>query len=99
RALTELKALHPDLDIRFIAEDSDVLMNGIQDGTLDLALLDSWYGSPLHIPAGVTSQFLYHDVVDIALPNDHPLAGRTQLSLDELADIAWVVWRQGQTFT
>lgn len=99
RALTDLKRDHPQLDVRFMTDESDGLMAAVHDGGLDLALVDSWDGVPLRIPAGVDAECLYRDVVDVALPNDHPLASRQKVSLGELWDIAWVVWRPGQTFT
>jgi DNA-binding transcriptional LysR family regulator len=99
RAVRELKKAHPELEIRFHANDSEVLLDAVHQGILDLALVDSWDGSPLPVPAGVSAEVLYRDVADIALPNDHPLARRRKVSLEQLGDVAWVAWRPGETFT
>jgi DNA-binding transcriptional LysR family regulator len=99
RAIGDLRARYPDLEIRFHADESEALVDAVQQGVLDLALVDSWDGFPLLFPAGVHAQALYRDVADIALPNDHPLAHRASVSLEELADVAWVAWRPGETFT
>jgi DNA-binding transcriptional LysR family regulator len=43
----------------------------------------------------VHSEHLFDDVMDVALPFDHPLAGRAQIELSELADADWIIARPG----
>ena len=65
---------------------------------LDVALVDSWLTMPLRLPAGITHTLVYRDVVYVALPATHPLAGRTHVGLDEVADMSWSTWDKNTVF-
>ena len=62
---------------------------------LDLAVVESWDGSPAPRPAGTTREVIHHDVVDLLLPSSHPLAARDEIDLAELGgtDQDWVADR------
>ncbi|MEU4605550.1 LysR family transcriptional regulator substrate-binding protein [Kribbella sp. NPDC023972] len=49
---------------------------------------------PIHTD-GLESMQLFEDVVGVGMPLDHPLAGRTSVSIDELADQPFVTSRSG----
>lgn len=98
RAINELHKNHPQLEIRFQANEAEELIEAVHSGALDLALVDSYDGSPISIPAGVDVQALHRDVVDVALPRNHPLATHRRIALEQLGDVPWVAWRPGLTF-
>jgi len=63
---------------------------------LDLAIVQDWADDPLTIPEGLAQHHLLDDRFDLALPADHPLADRTDISVQELADQEWIGWSPGQ---
>ncbi|KMS88785.1 LysR family transcriptional regulator [Prauserella rugosa] len=60
-------------------------MNQLTDGTLDLAIV-RWDSTP----PGLRSRVVRVDHYVIVVPESHPLAGRTSVSMEELADEPWV---------
>lgn len=70
-------------------------LDRLKDGSLDLALAESWSASPLHIPAGVASQRIAREELYVALSADHPLASRSSVSLHDLVDERWATCAEG----
>jgi DNA-binding transcriptional LysR family regulator len=64
-------------------------------GDIDLAVVLDWYNKPLPLPAGLAKTPLCDDIVDVALPAGHRLAGRDEIDLAELADDPWIAWPDG----
>ncbi len=73
---------HPGVEITLTEGDSASLLDGVRDGTLDLACA-SLGPTP---PAGVETQVLIDAAIVAAVAPDHALAQRDALTLDELAD-------------
>ncbi|RDG39836.1 LysR substrate-binding domain-containing protein, partial [Streptomyces corynorhini] len=48
------------------------------------------------VPDGLTTAHLLDDAPDVAMPVDHPLAGRREVELEEFADDEWVSWPEGE---
>lgn len=81
--LTELLSLiherYPDLQPRIVEEQTKELVQQLRDGQIDVALIA--------VPSeanGVIDQPLYTEDFVVILPEDHPLAGRSDLALDDL---------------
>lgn len=83
--------------VEVTVEDGETVshLDRIKDGSLDLALAESWSASPLHIPSGVTSRRIAREELYVALSTDHPLASRSSLSLHDLADERWATCAEG----
>jgi len=64
-------------------------------GHLDIAVVNDWMNAPLVLPDGVERLLIMHDAVDLAVPADHPLAGRTSVELTELCAEPWITWPHG----
>ena len=71
----------PELELLLVEEKSDELLERLQQGRLDAALLA--------LPVGddqLEVEFLFEEPFVLAVPEAHPLSGRGPLSLGDLAD-------------
>ncbi|WP_328958519.1 LysR family transcriptional regulator [Kitasatospora purpeofusca] len=88
-ALAAFRTAHPGIGISLAEGLSAQLLDRLRDGAIDLAVVAAYPGHPYD-----TELFdlrpLAEDPVLVALPPDHPLAGREQLRLVELADEPWI---------
>jgi LysR family hydrogen peroxide-inducible transcriptional activator len=76
-----IHARFPRLELLLVEEKSDVLLARVRDGRLDAALL----ALPLH-DEQLHVEFLFEEPFLLAVPGHHPLAGRDDIVLDDLAD-------------
>ncbi|MGW4049387.1 LysR family transcriptional regulator [Streptomyces sp. NPDC004779] len=79
-ALAAFHAAHPGVEILLREDNSDRLVDGVRGGTLDLALI----GTAASTPDGLDALTVISEGLVAAVPPGHPLAGRKELSLDEL---------------
>ncbi len=94
-ALRALRTAHSQLRVRIEEmEPGDAVLH-VERGDIDVALAQDWVNQPLHVPHGLTRAPLFDDIVDIALPGDHPLASRATLAVTDLADEPWISWQSG----
>ncbi|MFC0597396.1 LysR family transcriptional regulator [Streptomyces palmae] len=94
-ALTALRADHPQLRTRLREMEPDVAVPSVVRGDVDIAVVLDWYNKPLPMPGGLVKAALMDDPADVALPADHPLADRAEVSLEELAGDEWISWPNG----
>jgi DNA-binding transcriptional LysR family regulator len=73
---------HPGVEISLSEATSDRLLDGILSGTFDLA----WVGLAGPCPAGVSSQIITDEALVAAVGRSHPLAKKSSIRLQELAD-------------
>lgn len=89
-ALRRLRADHPGLRVRLREEDPLQSVPLLLRGDLDMAVVQDWNNAPLPVPEGLHRGTICDDVADVAVPADHPLAGRERVELKELAGDAWI---------
>ncbi|GAA2606779.1 LysR substrate-binding domain-containing protein [Actinomadura fulvescens] len=89
-ALRSLRADHPDLRVILNEEDPMQSIPRVVRGDLDMAVVQDWNNEPLPIPEGLLRGTIGYDVADVALPAGHPLAGRDEVELKELAGDPWI---------
>lgn len=94
-ALVRLRAEYPGLEVTVSDGETVDHLQQLSDGTLDLVFAESWSGSPLRLPAGVTAQEVATEEVCIVLPADHPAASRPSVSINELASEHWATCAPG----
>jgi DNA-binding transcriptional LysR family regulator len=92
--LARFRDKHPGVRITVVeTDDPEATVADVRTGQLDVGLLyrqpDDWARS---LP-GLTIRTLFNDPLHIALPASHPLAKRTSIALEELADESWMVAR------
>ena len=79
---------HTHPGIEFVLDSSafaSEALNKLLDGTLDIGLV-RW----IFTPPGIASRVILNEDFVVALPTDHPLAGRDGVRIEELATELWV---------
>jgi DNA-binding transcriptional LysR family regulator len=86
-ALRQYRAVRPDVQLQLVEVDTETGARGVQDRTIDIALVRRATGGP-----GYRAVPLRHDHFFAALPPGHPHAEPADepLDLGELATEAWV---------
>lgn len=77
---------HPEVDVELAMEEPVEAIPAVRGGDQDLALT---IGGP-DDPADLVLELLHEDPMRIALPADHPLAGRERIDLADLAEEPWL---------
>ncbi|KRV49855.1 LysR family transcriptional regulator [Wenjunlia vitaminophila] len=95
RALSTLSRDHGRLRASLYEMEPDESLPRLRRGDVDVAIVTDWANAPLAIPQGLARSRLCDDVVDVALPSDHPLAGNDAVELRQLAGESWICWPKG----
>lgn len=95
--LTALRATHPQLHVQLQEMEADTMLPALHRSDLDLAIVLDWDNKPMGIPEGLTTTKLIEDQAGLAVPINHRLANRQQVSLTEVADDHWITWPRGET--
>src|SRR5437899_8047272 len=90
RAIREFRVKRPD--VSFVLEESSSadMVSGLRDGRLDVAFIRSG----LVDPAGVTVHPLLQEDMVAAFPGRHPLIRLKRLTLKDLADETFILYRR-----
>lgn len=92
RAIAAFRATWPRMLIRIEEGSYDDLLTGLRRGEIDFLIGALRPRLPI---ADVAQQVLFDDDLVLVVGLDHPLAGRGDLTLTELARYPWVVARPG----
>jgi DNA-binding transcriptional LysR family regulator len=84
--LAQFRALHPGVDIRLRQAGTTILLQEVREGRLELAFASL----PDPAPAGLVGHELLSEAMMLACSAQHPLAGRTRVSLADLGDEPFV---------
>ena len=76
-----IRTRFPKLELLLVEEKSDVLLARLREGRLDAGLL----ALPVH-DEQLHAEFLFEEPFLLAVPEQHPLASRDSLTLEDLAD-------------
>lgn len=95
-AIAQFREHHPAVELSLALEEADDAIARLRSGDLDLALAEGAIDRPA-VPEGVELVHLLDDPMYLALPKDHPLAGKPRLKLSDLADDAWIQGQAGST--
>jgi len=88
-AIARFRASYPDVELSLAEGEPEEIVPRLRAGELDLALLFEFAGEGPELE-GMTRTELLEDPMYLALPRDHPLAGKRRLRLEDLAEEAWV---------
>jgi DNA-binding transcriptional LysR family regulator len=94
--LSSLRRDHAELRVLSRELEPEAAVREVIRGDLDLAVVLDWSNKRLPVPGGLAQAHLLDDVPDVAMPADHPLAGRAEVDLEEFADDEWVSWPEGE---
>ncbi|HEY9473712.1 MAG TPA: LysR family transcriptional regulator [Mycobacteriales bacterium] len=89
--LASFHTAHPGVDIALSEDNSDRLLDAVQAGRLDLALV----GLAAPPPDGIGSRLIAEEPLVAAVTADDPLGGRTVVTLADLRDRAVVSMPSG----
>jgi DNA-binding transcriptional LysR family regulator len=90
RAIREFRAKRPDVSFVLEESSSGDMVSGLRDERLDVAFIRSG----LVDPAGVTVHDLLAEDMAAAFPARHPLTRRPRLTLKDLADETFILYRR-----
>ncbi|MGW2331867.1 LysR family transcriptional regulator [Streptomyces sp. NPDC001700] len=94
-ALERMRAEHPELRARLQEMEPDESVPAVVRGDIDLAVVLDWYNKPLPVPDGLVKAALLDDLVDVAMPADHPFADRCAVQPEDFVDDEWISWPEG----
>lgn len=95
-ALRYLRSRYPELAVSLSEQEPHEAIPALRRGHLDVAVVQDWADDVLTVPEGLSRRHLLDDSFDVALPVDHPLAGRDSVAVTELAGDDWIGWSAGQ---
>ncbi|MGG8405952.1 LysR family transcriptional regulator, partial [Streptomyces sp. 12297] len=95
-AIGALRRDHPELRVRTRETEPEQAMAAVVRGDFDLAVAIDWYNKRMPVPGELVRAPLLDDAADVAVPADHPLADRAEVSLAEFAEDDWISWNEGQ---
>jgi len=86
-AIADFRAKHPAIELSMTLGEPELTEPQLKSGELDLVL---GFGSRFAQEDAVERHFLLEDPMLLVLPRDHPLVGKRNLRLRDLADEAWI---------
>lgn len=81
---------HPGVELTITEDGSDQLARSLEEGRLDLALLID----DIHL-GDMNFETLLEERIVVAVPVDHPYAGRGQVELSDLENEGFILCREG----
>lgn len=100
-AFTELLANSPRTRLKVIVSDNDIMIPALRGGEMDVVI----NYVPYEIPEGIVYEPLYDDIQVVCASVKHRLAGKSNLTLDDLEQEHWALneptveanlWLQGR---
>jgi DNA-binding transcriptional LysR family regulator len=89
-AVATFRGAHPDVELSLAEGEPEEITPRLKAGEFDLALLFEFRGVTGSLADGLPTVELLEDPMHVALPADHPLAGRPALRLEDLSTEGWV---------
>jgi DNA-binding transcriptional LysR family regulator len=86
-AIAQFRERHPAIELTMVMGEPEQTEPQLKSGELDLVV---GFGSRLAEDDGIERRFLIEDPMFLVLPADHPLGGKRNLRLADLADEAWI---------
>lgn len=89
KAVPAFSRKYPEVELQLDEAEPEESIPGIKAGEYDLALAYDFDSVPFGEDRDVERHFLLEERMQVALPADHPLAGRSSVGLEQLCDEAW----------
>ncbi|NYI07855.1 LysR family transcriptional regulator [Allostreptomyces psammosilenae] len=90
-ALRRLTRHHPGVRVAVVEAEPPDVFTGLDGGTVDVVVAVDFAAAPPHTDRRYTRVELLVDTLDLALPAEHPAAGRERVPLRDLAAETWIV--------
>ena len=91
--LSSFSRQHPAVSVSVVEEITPTLLERLHQGTLDLALL----ALPVEGDELISTELMQEPIFAV-LPENHPLAGRRTITLDDLRDDPFLLLKEGHCF-
>jgi len=91
KAVSAFRKRFPEITIALTEAEPEVSVPQLRAGDHDLALVYDYEYVPLPEERDTERHLLLEERMQLALPKDHPLAGRGRVPLEELRDESWIV--------
>ncbi len=86
----DLRDAHPDLTLTLTEREPWDTIDLVATGQSDLGVVHRWGDVPIEIPDHLAATQVAHDVADVIVRTDHPLAARDRVSPGDLVDEDWI---------
>lgn len=93
--LPRLLAAHPELSVTLTEREPWDTVDLVATGQTDLGIAHSWGDVPLAIPDHVVATTVRHDLAEVIVHRDAPLAGRASVTPHDLVDEGWIATPEG----
>jgi DNA-binding transcriptional LysR family regulator len=90
QAVAGFRASHPGVELSLAEGEPEEIVPRLRAGEFDLVLLFEFEGASERLGPGVRRFDLLDDPLHLALPHDHPLAGRKRIRLEDLGGESWI---------
>jgi DNA-binding transcriptional LysR family regulator len=91
----QLRDAHPDLTLSLTEREPWDTIDLVSSGQSDLGVVHRWGDLPITIPDHLAGTVVAHDVADVIMRRDHPLAGRPAVTPRDLVDDDWIATPEG----
>jgi DNA-binding transcriptional LysR family regulator len=89
-AVRRLLDQHPDLRVSLVEHEPWDTIDLVASGGSEVGLVHSWGDVPITIPDHVDAVVVAHDVADVLVARDHPLAAYEKVTPRDLLDEGWI---------
>jgi DNA-binding transcriptional LysR family regulator len=96
-ATRDLRARRPELRLEVKVMEPDDAIDQLLTGRLDIATIIDSELQPMGVRPGVEHVHLCDDPLFVVMGNDHPMASRASIGLEELAEEGWLMPDVGGT--
>ncbi|MDF1606486.1 LysR family transcriptional regulator [Nocardioides sp. YIM 152315] len=90
-----LRDAHPRLTLSLTEREPWDTVELVASGQSDIGVVHRWGDVPIAIPDHLTATVVAHDVADVIVHRDHPLAGRPRVAPRDLVDESWIATPDG----
>ncbi len=90
QAIAGFRASHPGVEVSLAEGEPEEIAPRLRAGEFDLVLLFEFEGVGERLGTGMKRFELLDDPLHLAMREDHPLAGRRELTLEDLREESWV---------
>ncbi|GEP37870.1 LysR family transcriptional regulator [Nocardioides psychrotolerans] len=90
-----LRDAHPDLTLSLSEREPWDTVDLVAAGHYEVGVVHRWGDVALAIPEHLVATTVAHDVADVIVHREHPLAGRTRVSPHDLVDEDWIATHEG----
>jgi DNA-binding transcriptional LysR family regulator len=90
QAVARFRAAHPGVEVSLAEGESEEIAPRLRGGDFEIVVLFEFVGVGERLGAGMRRFELLDDPLHLALPAQHPLAGRRKLRLEDLREESWV---------